>query len=31
MDVQAEDLGKGLNDMSLDEMEALWQNAKIKG
>jgi uncharacterized protein YabN with tetrapyrrole methylase and pyrophosphatase domain len=31
MEVQAEDLGKGLNDMSLDEMEALWQNAKIKG
>lgn len=31
MESQAENLGKGLNDMSLDEMEALWQNAKIKG
>jgi XTP/dITP diphosphohydrolase len=28
MEAQAEDLNKGLNDMSLDEMEVLWQNAK---
>ena len=31
MEVQAEALNKGLNDMSLDEMEALWQNAKKEG
>jgi XTP/dITP diphosphohydrolase len=28
MEAQAEDLNKGLNDMSLVEMEVLWQNAK---
>ena len=28
MEAQAEDLNKGLSDMSLDEMEVLWQNAK---
>ena len=28
MEAQAEDLNKGLNNMSLDEMEVLWQNAK---
>lgn len=28
MEAQAETMNKGLNDMSLDEMELLWQNAK---
>ena len=28
MEAQAESMNKGLNDMSLDEMELLWQNAK---
>lgn len=31
MEVQAEALNKGLKDMTLDEMEALWQNAKKEG
>ena len=30
MEAQAEDLNKGLNDMSLEEMELLWQVAKEK-